>query len=415
MSSPFRPRTLLGAAALLVAAAVVGCQRAKPPAATPPPPKVTVSRPVARQVSDWGEYTGHLDAVQRVEIRPQVKGRLLKVHFREGTEITEGTPLYDIDPAEYTVARDEAKAALAKAGADQARAAAELERSKAYLARAEKLKGSGISKDEYDAAVASQKTAAAAVRQADAAEAQARAVLESAELNLKYTKILAPISGRVSRTQVTEGNLVGYGEQTLLTVMVDQDPIYVFFEIPERDAIEYEGRVKPMRNLAPGIRSLGIPVPPLWSDGAIPAEVGVETETDYPHKGVINFRDPKFEPGTGTVRLRAVLDNADRRLSSGMFARVRFPLTHPRERLLVPASAVLSDQAGRYVLVVGADNVVERRSVRLGPREGKLVAVEEGLTAGDRVVVNGLQKARPRSTVAPEEEPTTLANGKKAG
>jgi multidrug efflux system membrane fusion protein len=366
---------------------------------------VTVSRPVVRAVADWGEYTGHLDAVQRVEVRPQVKGRLVKVHFREGTEIEQGTPLYDIDPEEYRVARDEAKAALGKAVADQTRASAELERAQATLTRYDKLAGTGVSREEYDQAVAAHKTARAAVGQADAALAQARAALESAELNLRYTKIVAPISGRVSRTLVTEGNLVGYGEPTMLTVMVDQDPIYVFFEIPERDAIEYEARVKPLRALAPGLQALGIPVPPLWSDAAIPVEVGVETESGYPHKGVINFRDPRFEPGTGTVRLRAVLGNADRRLSSGMYARVRFPLTHPRERPMVPGSAVQSDQGGRYVLVVGADNTVERRSVRLGQRLGKQVAVEEGLSADDRVVINGIQKARPRSTVAPDEQP----------
>ena len=417
MTSPFHPRTAIGVVTVLAAA--IGCQQGKPPAAAPPPPRVTVSRPVVQSVADWGEYTGHLDAVQRVEIRPQVKGRLLKVHFREGTEIEQGTPLYDIDPEEYRVARDESKAALGKAAADQTRAAAELERAQATLARYERIAGSGVSRDEYDQAVAANKTARAVVGQADAALAQAKAALESAELNLRYTKILAPISGRVSRTLVTEGNLVGYGEQTQLTVMVDQDPIYVFFEIPERDAIDYEGRVKPLRNLAPGLQSLGVPVPPLWSDAAIPVELGIETESGYPHRGVINFRDPRFEPGTGTVRLRAVLNNPDRRLSSGMYARVRFPLTHPRDRLMVPEAAVQSDQGGRYVLVVGADNVVERRSVRLSQRSGKLVAVEEGLSAADRVVVNGLQKARPRSTVEPEEKPMVAdwppAAGKKAG
>lgn len=403
MSRLFRLRTVLGA--VVLGAAVLGCQGGKPPAPTPPPAAVTVSRPAARMVSDWGEYTGHLDAVQRVEIRPQVKGRLLKVHFREGTEIEQGTPLYEIDPAEYQVARDEAKAALGKAIADRSRAAAELERSAATLKRLGRLAGSGVSQDEYDQAVAAEKSARAAVGQSEAAVSQAEAALESAELNLSYTKIDAPISGRVSRTLVTEGNLVGYGEATHLTVMVDQDPIYVFFEIPERDAIEYEARVKPLKTIAPGMQALGLPVPPLWSDGAIPVEVGVETEHGYPHKGFINFRDPRFEPGTGTVRLRAVLTNSDRRLSSGMYARVRFPMTSPRERLMVPESAVLSDQSGRYVLVVGADDMVERRAVRLGQRVGNLVAVEDGLLADDRVVVNGLQKARPRTKVAPEEKP----------
>jgi RND family efflux transporter MFP subunit len=184
--------------------------------------------------------------------------------------------------------------------------------------------------------------------------------------------------------------------------MVDQDPIYVFFEIPERDAIEYEAKVKPARQLMPLVG--GVSWRPLWSDAMIPVEVGVETETGFPHAGAINFRDPRFEPGTGTVRLRGVLDNASRKLSSGMFARVRFPLGQPRPRLMIPFAAVLSDQRGRYVYVVGPGNTVEYRPVTLGSRAGPLVAAD-GLRPDDWVVVNGVQKARPKAVVDPERKP----------
>jgi RND family efflux transporter MFP subunit len=400
------PRTLPPAVLLLIAA---GCQRGKAPPPAPPPPKVTVSQPLPRKLADYGEYTGYTDAYQRVEIRPQVKGRLLKVHFHEGTEIDKGVLLYEIDPEEYVTARNDAKAALTRAEADQRRAVADKDRADASLRRMTTLRSTGGgSAEEYDKALADAKTTAAAVGQADAMIEQSRARLAAAELDLSRTKIYSPIAGRVSRTLVTEGNLVGYGgEPTQLTVMVDQDPIYVFFEIPERDAVRYEERVKPLRYLAPGAGALGLPVwRPLWSDAMIPVEVGVETEQGFPHRGVINFRDPRFEPGTGTVRLRGILENADRKLSSGMFARVRFPLSDPKEQLLVPQAAVLSDQRGRFVYVVKPDNTVEARTITLGTRLGTLVAAN-GLRPDDWVIVNGIQKARPSAPVDPERKPLT--------
>lgn len=384
---------------LLATAAFTGCRNAAGPPPAPPTPKVTVSQPITKSVTEYGEYTGNLEAVQRVEIRPRVKGRIDKVHFKEGTEIREGTLLYEIDPSEYEVARDQAKAALDRAVADKGRADAEQEKAQAALDRATRLRGGGgVSQEEYEQAVMMSKTGRAATSQSVAAVEQAKQALAAAELNLKYTKIHAPISGRVSRTLVTEGNLVGYGgEPNLLTIMVDLDPIHVFFDVPEREAIRYEHRAKDQ----------GLP---LWSSGKIPVEVAVETETGYPHAGVINFRDPKFEPGTGTIRLRGVLPNSDRKLSSGMFARVRFPLGPPKDRLMVPQGAVLSDQRGRYVLVVGADNVVEHRGVTLGPQHGSLVAVEQGLKADEWVVVNGVQKARPRAPVEPERAPMSVGD-----
>jgi RND family efflux transporter MFP subunit len=391
-------RTLGLVAFVAATLTLASCQRQKPAPPAPPPPKVTVSQPVTKSVTEYGEYTGYLDAVQRVEIRPRIRGRIDKVHIPEGTEIKEGTLLYEIDPAEYQVARDQAKAALDRAVADLGRSAAEQERAQSTLDRATRLRGgSGVSQEEYEQALANAKTARAASSQAEAAVEQAKAALAAADLNLKYTKIYAPISGRVSRTLVTEGNLVGYGgEPTQLTVMVDQDPIYVFFDVPERDAIRYEHRAKD--------RGL-----PLWSAGKIPVEVAVETETGYPHAGVLNFRDPRFEPGTGTIRLRGIIDNKDRKLSSGMFAKVRFPIGETRDRLMVPAAAVLSDQRGRYILVVGPDNVVQDRTVTLGPQVGGLVAIEKGLKADEWVIVNGVQKARPKAPVEPERAPIQAA------
>jgi RND family efflux transporter MFP subunit len=282
-----------------------------------------------------------------------------------------------------------------------------------------------ISEEQYLQYVVAEKTAVAAVAQADAAIEQGKADIRTAELNLSYTKISAPISGRISRTLVTEGNLVGYGtNETHLTIMVDLDPIYVYFDVPERDVLEYEGWAKPLRDVGPGVRALGFPFwTGLWSDGVIPLAVGVETETGFPHPGWINFREPRFEPGTGTLRLRGVLDNKDRKLSSGMYARVKFPKRWPRERLTLPAECVMSGQQGRFVYLVADPDpnatpppppspdpakfdvkaVKGPVTVETGATVGRRVVVKEkrpgdeagGLAASDPVIVEGFQKVRP--------------------
>lgn len=389
---------------------LVGCQNAKPAPPPPPPAPVSVSQPIVRSLADVGEYTGFVEAIQRVEIRPQIRGRLEKIHVPEGTEIQKGVLLYEIDPREYQVTKDDAEAALNRAEADVKRAIAEEARAKASLDRLQKIGGAtggGVSMEELDQAIATHKTAAAAVGQGEAAIEQAKAKLAAAELDLSFTKIYSPIAGRVSRTQITEGNLVGYSDPTLLTVMVDQDPIYVYFDVPERDAIEYEAKVKPVRMLAPLLG--GLSWRPLWSDGMIPVVVGVETESGYPHEGVLNFREPRFESDTGTVRLRAILENPDRTLSTGMYARVRFPTSEPRDRVMIVEEAVLSDQQGRFVYVLKADDTIEYRPVKLGPKADGLVAIESGLKPEEWVVIEGVQKIRPKATVAPERVPMPTA------
>lgn len=387
----------------------------------PPPPKVVVGHPAPRTLTDYGEYTGYLDAIQRIEIRPQVHGRIVAAPIPEGTEIKKGTLLFKIDDAEYVIARDRAAAALEQAKADVLRTDAEYYRAHVNYLRAKGLNEKGaISADEYVQSEAAEKTTSAAKALAAAAVKQADAALKQAELNLSYTKIYAPIDGRVSRKLVTEGNLVGYNlQETHLTIMVDVDPIYVYFDVPELDILAYEARVKPHRAIAYGAMALGIPTPPMWSDAAIPLEVGVASETGYPHKGVINFREPRFESGTGTLRLRGILDNSDRRLSSGMYARVRFPKGPPRERLVLPVEAVMSGQQGRYVSVVeprdpAADPkappppegyrvglVSPFRTVATGfQTDDQQLPIEKGkLAASDLVVVQGVQKARPGSYV----------------
>jgi multidrug efflux system membrane fusion protein len=418
----------MGRAILFVlAASAVGCQGRKGPSQLPPPTKVTVAAPTREAVLEYGEYTGYTDAIQRVAIKPQVHGRLIKVHVTEGTEIPKGTLLYEIDPDEYQMAQDRAVAARDRAYADKERADAELEKAKADLARKKNLYATkAISEEEYLQFVAAEKTSVAVLAQAKASIEQAKAELKTAEWNLSHTKIYSPIDGRISRTMVTEGNLVGYNDTSTdaMVIMVDVDPIYIYFDVPERDIIEYEAWSKPLRGIGPSAQMLGFPLwTGTWSDGVIPLAAGIETEPGYPHLGWINFREPRFESGTGTLRLRGIFDNKDRKLSSGMFARVKFPRRWPHERLTVPAECVMTGQQGRFVYLVeepqaGADpppppspdpdhflvRVVKGPvTVETGASVGRRVVVKE-LVAGDeakalpanaQVIVEGFQKVRP--------------------
>lgn len=380
----------LGLSSLFAVVAVglaVGCQGSKPPLKTPPPPKVTVALPIRMDVQKYGEYTGYLESVQRVEIVARVRGFLEKVLFQEGTEVEQGAPLYEIDPREYKAAVDRAEAELDRAKSDLRKATSEEER--AYRLR----KTSAISEEEYISRQVSREMAKAAVEQADAA-------LERAKLDLSFTTIKAPISGRISRTLVTPGNLVGYNEPTLLTTIVSVDPIYVVFDVPERNVVEYD-------RLA---RKKGLPRP---SDGKIPVEVGVTTEEGYPHHGVIDFRENRIDIGTGTVRVRGRIPNTERMLSSGLFAHVRVPQDSPQSRLTLPEAAILSDQRGRYVWVVKPDNSVEYRAIKLGQRLDGRVAIEEGIAQEDWVIVNGVQRARPGAKVDPQQQPAPKKDEKK--
>src|SRR5262245_42652715 len=356
-------------------AALAGCRQAKQSPPAPPPPDVTVAKPVWREVQNFREFTGYLEPVETVNVRARVRGFLRKIHFTEGTEVNKGDLLYEIDPREF-------EAAVARTQADLTKANAELGRAKADEERARVLvRSMAISEEEFQQRVAARKTAEATVDQAQAA-------LRIAKLDLEFTKITSPINGRISRTQVTEGNLVGFNEPTLLTTIVSLDPIFVTFDVPEANAVEYERRAREENLSSP----IGL---------KIPVEVGVARDTGFPRAGTIDFLENRVDTGSGTIRLRGVIDNKDRGLVPGLFARVRVPLGPPARRLAVPEVALMSDQAGRFVFVVAADNTVRRQPVAVGGRSGDLTAVETGLTPDDWVIVNGLQKARPGGEVNP--------------
>ena len=356
---------------------LAGCQPAKQTPPPAPPADVTVAKPVSREVQNFREYTGYLEPVETVNIRTRVRGFLQKIHFKEGVEVNKGDPLYDIDPREFEAAVARATADVSKANGELARAQADEDRGRVLV------RTMSISEEEFQLRVAARKSAQASVAQAEAA-------LRIAKLDLEFTKIIAPISGRISRTQVTEGNLVGFNEPTQLTTIVRLDPIYVTFDVPEANAVEYEKRSREQKL-------------PTETDRTIPIDLGVARETGHPHHGVIDFRENRVDPGSGTIRLRGVLANKDRSLIPGLFACVRVPLGPPQRQLAIPEVALMSDQAGRFVYVVASDNSVRRQQITIGGRSGDLMAVESGLNPDDWVIINGLQKARPGGKVNPKQ------------
>lgn len=371
--------------AIALLALSTGCRPA-PPAAppTPPPARVIVAHPTEEMLAATREYTGHLEAVETVMVRARVRGLLQSVKFQDGAEVNQGDLLYEIDPTEFEAVVAEKRAELNRLEQQEKLAASEAERSK------ELFRQNAASEETLDA-----KVNQLAVVQAELQ--RALATLRQAELSLSYTKIFAPISGRVGRTLVTVGNLVGFNEPTLLTTIVKMDPIYVQFDIPERDLLAYEQAAQ--QEAETGDAS--------WSLMQAPLAVGLETETGYPHAGAISFRDNRVDNETGTAYLRGSLPNADRKLIPGLFCRVQVPVGEPKPRLLVPETALAADQAGRFVLVVNQDDTVEQRRVEIESGMGKrgFLSIAKGVAASDRIIVSGIQKGRPGSKVAPEFAP----------
>jgi RND family efflux transporter MFP subunit len=388
---------VLAIAAALTLSGCGGSAAAQAEAAAAPP-QVDVAQVVSRKVTEFDEFTGRFEAVEHVEIRPRVSGYIASVNFAEGREVSKGDVLFVIDPRPYEADYKHAKAQL-----DQARSQSGL--AKSERERASKLlEAHAISQEEYD-------TRVAGLQQADANVEAAQAALDTAALNLTFTRVTAPISGRISRALVTEGNLVSNG-QTLLTTLVSVDPIYVRFDGDEQAYLRYTriARENAERAKAAGTAKLagnrksqetGQPAAEAGEAGA-EVMVGLANEPGYPHQGVMVFVDNALDPTTGTIRARAKLDNHDRAFTPGLFARVKLMGSNQYNALMINDSAVGTDQTVRYVLVVGADNKVQYRPVKLGPIIDGLRVVTDGLSPGETIVVNGLQRVRPGAMVTPE-------------
>jgi RND family efflux transporter MFP subunit len=371
-----RASLLLPALAPIAALVLSACARneaANAPAA-PPAPQVSVAVAVSRQVTDAQEFTGRFEAVERVEVRPRVSGYISSVNFKDGSEVHKGDVLFVIDPRPYVAERDRARAQLAQARAQLVLARTERDRATKLLAQ------HAISQEEFD-------TRTSGLDQGQANVEAAQAALDAAALNLDFTRVTAPISGRISRALVTSGNSVTNG-QTLLTTLVSLDPIYVAFDGDEQEYLKY---IPHGSDAAAGSHEARNPV-----------QVGLATENGFPHAGVMVFVDNALDPMTGTIRSRALLENHEREFTPGLFARIKLLGSAQHNAVLVNDSSIGTDQTVRYVLVLGKDNKVEYRPVQLGPVVDGLRVVESGLTAGETIVVNGLQRVRPGAQVAPQ-------------
>lgn len=359
------------APALAAGLLLAGCDE-KPQKAPPPPPAVVVAKPLEKAVQAWVAATGNAAAPERVELRAQVTGFLIERAFTDGqlvrgpSEGERGQLLFQIDPRPYQVKRDRAKAALEAANVARTEAAVRLERLEAAL------KQKAV--PELDV-IQQRATVDKLAAQIDAAKAE----LAGAELDLEFTRIEAPITGRISRSLPTVGDLIRPGAETLATI-VCSSPIHIYFTVTERE-------LQDVRKKYPRMTGEGAP--------AIPVEVGLSTDTGWPHQGVIDYADPSVDPTTGTVTLRARVDNEDEVLRDGYFCRVRIPVGPPADRLLVADRAVGTDQGQKFLLVVEADGKAKYVPVTLGPLEGGLRVIESGLTKDAQVIVDGLQRVRP--------------------
>ncbi|RAU20124.1 efflux transporter periplasmic adaptor subunit [Paramagnetospirillum kuznetsovii] len=373
------PALLIGGVALLgIAAGLVSFMSsgsnsgaAAPPAGGPP---VTVAAPLSRSVTDWNEFTGQFAAVDYVEVRARVSGYLTEIHFTDGQMVNKGDLLFVIDPRPYDVA-----VAAARAKLDQAQGGREY--AKRQLTRADELRR----KDFVAESTLDQRTEES--RGANASAVAAHAALRDAELNLQFTRVTAPISGRIGAKQVSTGNLVSGGPNipspTLLTTIVSQDPIHITFDMSETDYLAQMRRVaaKPEEGMV----------------GA-PALIRLMDETGWPREGKLDFIDNQVDRGTGTIRARAVIANGDHTLTPGSFGRVRLAASAPYDALLVPDSAIVTDQSRKLVMTV-KDGTVVPKPVKLGPMQDGLRVIRDGVAAEDQIIINGLMRARPGAKV----------------
>ncbi len=373
-SSHIARRRTIGALALLSALVVTGDAAAQGPAA----PAVTVSAPLQREVVEYDEFTGQFAAVESVELRSRVSGYLQSHHFEEGQIVKKGDLLFVIDPRPF-------EAAVASARAQLGQAEARVELANRQLARAAQLRERDfVAASAYDERVQEQRVSVASVE-------IAKAAVRTAELDLEFSRILAPVGGRIGRREVSDGNLVSGGAgsgNTLLTTIVSIDPIYFVFDLSEGDFTAYQRAVQSGK-----LQS---------TRDSVPVFARLRDEPEWPREGKLNFVDNQVNRSAGTIRARAVFPNADGFLTPGQFGRIRLPGSEPYKALLIPDSAILTDQSQKIVMVVGADGTVSAKMVRPGPIYDGLRIIRSGLTPDDKVIINGLVRARPGGKVTPQ-------------
>lgn len=367
-------RFCLGALPLMLAVFLTGCQQRNEFVA-PPPPQVQVAQPIEQAIVDTIDFSGTTTAFARVEIRARVQGYLHEINFQDGADVKKGDVLFVIEQAPF-------QAALKSSEAEKQKALANLQLAQANLRRSEQLaQDRAVSESQLDLHRAEVATAQATVSAAEAA-------VETAELDLSYTVIRAPISGRIGRHLLDEGNLV-HGEQTLLAVIETLDPIYATFYLSESDLLRFMNMLQRHE----------LPDP---SEQAPALYMGLEGDQGYPFEGTLDFRELGIDPDTGTTLRRGLFKNPGKRLLPGLFVRIRAPIGQPRPKLLVEERALGTDQQGTFLLVVDGENKVDKRLVELGIAVGNMRVIEDGISASDRVVINGLLRARPGAEVDPQ-------------
>jgi multidrug efflux system membrane fusion protein len=366
---------VLSLAGLSLAALTVGGKK-EPPAA-PQPQAVTVAEVPERQITEWDEFTGRLEAVDQVEIHPRVTGYIKRVTFAEGKEVKKGEVLFEIDPRPY-----EADLARAEAELESARSAASL--AKSEVQRAGKLVDmQAISREEFDSRTSAEVQGGAQVRALEAA-------VQTARLNLDWTRVRSPIAGRVSNALVTAGNLVQAGPPAgaVLTTVVSVDSMYLYFDSDEQTYLRYASRARSSGGTN-------------WRTARLPVYLGLANESGFPHEGRLDFVDNQVDPTSGTIRTRAVFSNRSRTLTPGLFARVKLVGTEKMNATLVRDAAIGTDQDRKFVLVVGPGDTLAYRPIVPGRLTDGLRIVTSGLKPGERIVVNGLMRVRPGMKVAP--------------
>lgn len=339
-----------------------------------PPAVVSIAQVTKSKVSDYADFTGRTEAVESVEIKARATGYLMEVKFKEGDVVQKGDLLYVIDDRTYQADLDKLKSEIARNQALVARLNSDLNRARRMRV------GDAISREEYDKITTQKDEAAAALSAAQAAA-------KRAELNLEFTKVYAPITGKISRTRITAGNLIAQ-DNTLLTTIVSIDPIYAYFDVDERTVLEVQKQIR--QGNYKGYR-----------DAKFPVLLGTQIEKGYPHQGYIDFVDNQLNASTATLRVRGRFDNPKEVLQPGLFVRIRLPLGAEREAVVVPEMILGSDQGQRFVYVVNKDNKVEYRAVEVGTLRDGLREIESGVQEGDWVIVKGLQRVREGVTVDP--------------
>ncbi|EKI0251358.1 efflux RND transporter periplasmic adaptor subunit [Enterobacter asburiae] len=346
---------------------LVGCDNSVAQNAAPPAPAVSAADVVVKSISQWDSFNGRIEAVESVQLRPRVSGYIDKVNYTDGQEVKKGEVLFTIDDRTYRAALEQAQANLARAKTQASLAQSEANRT-------DKLINTHlVSREEWE-----QRRSAAVQAQADIRAAQA--AVDAAQLNLDFTKVTAPIDGRASRALITSGNLVTAGDTaSVLTTLVSQKTVYVYFDVDESTYLHYQ-------NLARSGQGASS------NHMALPVEIGLTGEEGYPHQGKVDFLDNQLTPSTGTIRMRALLDNAQRQFTPGLFARVRLPGSAEFKATLVDDKAVLTDQDRKYVYIVDKEGKAQRRDITPGRLADGLRIVRQGLNPGDKVIIDGLQK-----------------------